>query len=82
MMRALGRQLLELPPHVEVVPVRRIAFRLAELADNYQLSTLGAEAVASAEHLSSPLCVWSGDDGPRIRAAMSHLGGDYHTVQR
>ena len=80
--RALGRQLIELPPDVEVVPVRHIAFRLAELADSCQLSTLGGEAVASAEQRSSPLCVWSGDDGPRIRSAMSHLGGDYRTVQR
>ena len=80
--RALGRQLVELPPDIEVVPVRHIAFRLAELADMYQLSTLGAEAVASAEHHSGPLCVWAGDDGPRIRSAMSRLGGDYRTVHR
>ena len=68
--RALGRQLLELPPDVEVVPVRQIAFRLAELADMHQLSTLGAEAVASAEHLPGPLCVWAGDDGLRTRSQL------------
>ena len=44
--------------------------------------TLGAEAVAASEHLSAPLCVWAGDDGPRIRSAMSHLGCDYRSISR
>ena len=59
--RALGRTLLALPDHIEVLPMRTLAYRMAELAGAHRLSTLGAEAVAAAEHLSAPLCVWAGD---------------------
>ncbi|MDQ3304939.1 MAG: hypothetical protein M3535_02975 [Actinomycetota bacterium] len=78
--RALGRTLLILPEAVTVVPMRSLAFRMAELADPFRLSTLGAEAVAAAEHLAAPLCVWEGDDGPRIRAAADAVGAAYCTI--
>ncbi|WP_420446661.1 hypothetical protein [Candidatus Poriferisodalis sp.] len=74
---ALGRRLAMLGDDVEVVPMRLLAFRMAELADSYRLSSLGAEAVAAAEHLGAPLYVWSGDDGPRIRAAMAGIEAEY-----
>jgi hypothetical protein len=80
--RALGAQLVALPADVEVVPMRTLAYRMAELAGVYHLSTLGAEAIAAAENLDAPLCVWSGDDGPGIRGAMQALGQDYRTIQR
>ena len=80
--RELGRQLVVLPGDVEVVPMRALAFRMAELANEHRLSTLGAEAAAAAEHLGAPLCVWAGDDGPRVRAAVAALGGDYHAISR
>ncbi|WP_419924702.1 hypothetical protein [Candidatus Poriferisocius sp.] len=80
--RALGQQLLALPEDIEVVPMRSLAFRMAELADAHRLSSLGAEAVAAAEHFGGPLCVWVGDDGPGIRAAMADLAGDYRTIAR
>lgn len=80
--RALGAQLVALPGNVEVVPMRTLAFRMAEIADAHRVSTLGAEAVAAAEHLDAPLCVWSGDDGPGIRAAMRALDHAYRTVER
>ena len=80
--RALGRQLATLSEDIEVVPVRTLAFRMAELADAHRLSSLGAEAVAAAEHLSGPLCVWTGDDGPNIRSAVADLSGDYRTIPR
>ena len=80
--RALGQRLVALPDHIEVVPIRTLAFRMAELADGYGLSTLGAEAVAAAEHLTGALCVWEGDDGPRIRATVAALDGEYRTVTR
>ncbi|WP_420619063.1 hypothetical protein [Candidatus Poriferisocius sp.] len=80
--RALGRQLVALPEDIEVVPMRGLAFRMAELAGAHRLSSLGAEAVAAAEHFGGPLCVWAGDDGPRIRAAISDLAGDYRTIAR
>lgn len=80
--RELGRQLVALPDDVEVVPMRTLAFRMAELADANRLSTLSAEAVAAAEYLDAPLCVWAGDDGPRVRAAVVALGGDYRAISR
>ena len=78
--RSLARRLAMLGGDVEIVPMRSLAFRMAELAETYRLSTLGAEAVAAAEHLEAPLCVWSGDDGPRIRAAMADIGADYRRL--
>ena len=80
--RALGAQLVTLQADVEVVPMRTLAYRMAELAGLYRVSTLGAEAVAAAEYLAAPLCVWTGDDGPAIRGAMDALGQDYRTVRR
>lgn len=76
--RALGAA-RRLPDEIMVVPMREFAFRVAELATARRLSSLGAEAVAAAEHLSAPLCVWKGDDGPHIRAAMSTIGA-YRTI--
>lgn len=80
--RALGSRLLVLPSDLEVLPMQTLAYRMAELAAGFRVSTLGAEALAAAETLEAPLCVWSGDDGPGIRAAMDALGQDYRTVQR
>ena len=80
--RALGQRLVALPGDIEVVPMRGLAFRMAELSDAHRLSSLGSEAAAAAEHLAGPLCVWVGDDGPGIRAAMADLAGDYRTIAR
>ena len=80
--RSLGRQLLELPDEIEVVPIRQLAFRMAEIADVHRVSTLGAEAAAAAEHLGAVVCVWEGADRPGIRGAISAVGADYRTVAR
>lgn len=80
--QALGRTLLVLPDAVTVVPLRALGFRMAELADAHRLSTLGAEAVAAAEHLGAPLVVWEGDDGPAIRAAATAQGAGYQVLSR
>ena len=80
--RSLGAKLLSLPSGIEIVPLKTIAFRMAEISVTHRLSTLGAECVAAAEYLDSPLCVWSGDDGPGIRAAVIELGLDYRTIGR
>ena len=80
--RELGRRLSSLPDAIQVVPMRRLAFRMAEIADLHRLSTLGAEALAAAESLQGPLCVWEGDDGPNIRAAATALAAPYRTVPR
>lgn len=80
--RDLGRSLLVLPERVMIVPIRLLAYRMAELGAQHRVSTLGAEAVAAAEQLDAPLAVWDGDDGPGIRAAMSTLGRPYRTIHR
>jgi hypothetical protein len=80
--RALGSNLLALPDSIQIVPLRTIAYRMAEIADSQRVSTLGAEGVAAAEYLDAPLCVWTGDDGPGIRSAMADLGLEYRTIAR
>jgi len=80
--RALGARLLMLPDSIEIVPLQTIAYRMAQVAAAHRVSTLGAECVSAAEYLEAPLCVWSGDDGPGIRAAMTDLGLDYRTITR
>lgn len=80
--RELGRTLIALPESVPVVPMRVLAYRMAEIADAQRVSTLGAEAAAAAEHLGAALCVWEGDDGPGIRSAVDAVGVPYRTVAR
>jgi hypothetical protein len=80
--RELGRRLSSLPTEIQVVPMRTLAFRMAEIADAHRVSTLGAEAVAAAESLGGPLCVWEGDDGPRIRSAAVAFGVTYRALAR
>ncbi|HUP70108.1 MAG TPA: hypothetical protein VM142_09880 [Acidimicrobiales bacterium] len=80
--RALGRTLMALPRAIEIAPLRPLAFAMAEIADAHRVSALGAEAVAAAVHLGAPLCVWEGNDGPGIRAAMDAAGADYRTIAR
>jgi hypothetical protein len=80
--RELGRRLLSLPADVEVVPLALLAYRMAEVSDAHRVSTLGAEAVAAAEHLQAPLYVWEGDDGPAIRSAIKAIGTGYRTLAR
>ena len=77
----LGRSLLQLPGSIDIVPLRDIGYRIAELTNSHALSTLGAEAVAAAaEYLGGSLCVWEGDDGPGIRSAANELGITYRTI--
>lgn len=76
----LERKLIRLPKDIEILPIRILAHRMAELGSKYRLSSLGAEAVAAAEYLDAPLCVWAGNDGPGIGAAVVDIGGNYLTV--
>ncbi len=80
--RELGRRLLSLPSDVEVVPLELLAYRMAEISDAHRVSTLGAEAVAAAQHLQATLYVWEGDDGPAIRSAMHTIGVGYRALVR
>lgn len=78
----LGRSLLALPETVRIVPMRLLAYRMAEVVAAHRVSTIGAEAAAAAEHLGAALVVWEGDDGPRIREAVVAVGAEYRTVAR
>jgi hypothetical protein len=62
--------------------MRNLTFRMAELARDYPLSALGAEAIAATEASGGHLCVWEGDDGPNIRACCETLGIRYQTITR
>jgi hypothetical protein len=77
-----ARALTVLAPGVSVLPMRDLTYRMAELARDYPLSTLGAEAVAATEASGGRLCVWDGDDGPNIRACCRTLGIRYQTISR
>jgi hypothetical protein len=78
--RDLGRRLLELPSTVLILPIRHIGYRVSEVAGTHRVSTLGAEALAAAEHLGATLCVWDGDDGPAIREAARTISVTYRTI--
>jgi hypothetical protein len=80
--RELGRKLVTLPDRIEVTPLAELAYRMAEIAAAFRVSTLDAEAAAAAERLAAPLCVWAGDDGPGIRAAVGGVGAAYRTFER
>jgi hypothetical protein len=79
---ALAQSLLELPEEIEVLPMRGLAFAMAQLAVAYRVSNLGAEAVAAAQTLGGPLCVWAGDDGPAIRECAKANLVNYRVVER
>ena len=75
--------LIALPDEVTVVPMKGLAWRMGHLRTLYAgLSTLGSEAVASAEHLGARVLVSARDDGPGIRSACSTLGVRYKSIVR
>jgi hypothetical protein len=78
--QALAEALLALPLDIEIVPMRALAFRMAGLAEEHRLSTLGAEAVAAAAHLRGSLVVSEADDGPGIRACAKQLRIPYRAI--
>jgi hypothetical protein len=74
--------LAELSDDITVLPMQDLAFHMAELANTFPLSTLGAEAVAAAAALHGRLCVWGGDLGPGIEAACHSLRIAYLPIER
>jgi len=81
--RALIAALVALPDDVVVVPMRQLAWRMAELSNDHQgLSTLGAEAVAVALGAEGRVLVSSRDDGPGIRECCERVGVRYDAVPR
>lgn len=74
--------LIDLSADITVLPMRTLAFRMAVLARDHQVSALGAEAVAAAEAHEGRLLVWEGDDGQRIRVCCAAVGVGYRTITR
>jgi hypothetical protein len=79
---ALGSKLVTISTDIQIVPLQKLAIRMAEISDSHRVSTLGAEAVAAAENLSGTLVVWDGDNGPGIQTATKELRVSYRTLQR
>lgn len=81
MQSAIEQRLQLLPTAIVIVPMRELAWPMAQLAASHRgLSLLGAEAVAAAVHLSATLCVRDKNDGPGIRAAAEAHGVRYVTI--
>ena len=80
---ALVAALIALPDQIEVVPMRRLTWRMGQLISEHSgLSTLGSEAVAAAEALDARLLVSSRDDSPGMRGACQALRVRYATLAR
>ena len=80
---ALVAALIALPDEIEMVPMRRLAWRMGQLVSEHSgLSSLGSEAVAAAETLNARLLVSSRDDSPGIRRACRALRVRYATLAR
>jgi hypothetical protein len=80
---ALMAALVALPDAFEVVPVRDLAWRMAQLsAEHRGLSTLSSEAVAAAEFLGARVLVSSRDESPGMRGACGSLQLRYATLAR
>jgi hypothetical protein len=81
--RALVSALVALPEEITVVPMRNLAWKMAELAADYTgLSTLGAEAVAAAVELNARVLVSARDDGPGIRTCCAANNVRYDALKR
>jgi len=75
--------LVALPDDVKVVPMRDLAWQMAELAAAHRgLSTLAAEAVAAARATDGRLLVSARDDGPGLRRCCRVVGIPYRTLAR
>ncbi|HEX9969968.1 MAG TPA: hypothetical protein VGB03_07500 [Acidimicrobiales bacterium] len=79
---ALMGTLVSLPEAVQVIPMRDLAWEMAEVTAEYGgVSLLGAEAIVAARRFGATLCVSSEDDGPGIRAAAKGVGVRYRAVK-
>ncbi|MCU1452459.1 MAG: hypothetical protein JWN46_605 [Acidimicrobiales bacterium] len=80
---AVIEALTALPDTVRIAPMRDLAWDMGLLmAHNQGLSTLGAEAIAAANHLGSDLLVASRDVGPGMRACARRAGVTYRAISR
>lgn len=81
--RHLIEGLVALPDDIEIVPLQDLAWDMGDLlAEHSGLSTLGAEAAASARYLGARVLVSDRDDGPGLRRWCSALGIRYISLPR
>jgi hypothetical protein len=71
---AFRAQLVALPPEIEVLPLRQLAWSMAELQHRHHaagrtLSAAMVEALAAAHHLDAGIAVSRNDIGPNLQAA-------------
>jgi hypothetical protein len=81
--REISKALVRLPHHIEIVPMREVAWRMGVLsAEGWRLSTLGSEAVAAAEHLAARVMVSQRDESPGIRESCRQHDIPYSAITR
>ena len=68
------QQLVALPDDIATVPIRELSWRMAVLKDRFRISTLVAEALASAETLQATIAVDAADVGTQMLVAARELG--------
>jgi hypothetical protein len=70
--RSAVQAIASLPPFVDLVSPRSLAWPMAQLlSEGVRLNLLSLEALAAAEHLGAGLCLAVADENPRLRAAAS-----------
>lgn len=82
---AFQARVVSLPSDIEVVPLRELAWPMAELRARHRAASLGlstamAEALAAALHLGGAIAVSNRDVGPNLRAAARSEGVTFHTL--
>ena len=78
-------QLVALPPEIEVLHLRNLAWSMAELhqrhrALGHHLSAAMVEALAAAHELEAGIAVSTNDVGPGLQAAAHNDGIAFHTL--
>jgi hypothetical protein len=79
------QQLVVLPDDIAVLPLRQLAWPMAQLQHRHrregrQLSAAMVEALAAAHELDAAIAVSSSDVGPNLRAAAEHDGIAFHVL--
>ena len=78
-------KLISLPPEIEILHLRDLAWSMAELQHrhrqrSHQLSAAMVEALAAAHHLGADIAVSQHDLGPNLRAAALDDGITLHAL--
>ncbi len=78
-------QLISLPPEIEVLHLRDLAWSMADLQHRHrqlghQLSAAMVEALAAAHALGADIAVSEHDVGPNLRAASVHDGISFYML--